>query len=110
MIVTSSWYYAAHIYAYVLLKPDDWKTLCSMASISAPADLATLIANTTSITAILANEAAVRYMVSKCTGDFMASFVASSACLSALDASPYKNIILANKHWAKFLAMVGVTA
>lgn len=98
------------LWAAFVLKSDNWQTLCSKAELSAPADLATLIADTTSITAILAKEVAVRYMVAKCTGDFMAYFVASSDCLSALDASPYKSIVLANRHWAKFLNLVGVTA
>lgn len=97
---------SGNFYAVALFKADEWQTLCSKAGISAPADLATLIADTTSISAILASEDAVKYMVSKCTGDFMASFVASSACLSALNSSPYKSIVTANKHWAKFLAMV----
>lgn len=99
----------ATLWAAFVLKADNWQTLCSKAGLSAPTDLATLIANTTSITAILANKSAVSYMTSKCTGDFMASFVASADCLSALDASPHKDAVLANKHWAKFLAMVGVT-
>lgn len=99
-----------NMFAYFLLMTDDWQALCSKAGISAPSDLATLIADTTSINAILASETAVKYMVNNCTGDFMASFVASSACISALNASPYKSIVLANKHWKKFLAMVGVTA
>lgn len=92
--------------ATFLAKSDDIATLCTKAGLSAPSNLATLIGDTNSITAILANETAVKFMVSKCTGDFMASFVASSACLSALEASPYKSIVTTNYHWAKFLAMV----
>ena len=102
--------YAATFYSVFLTMPDDWQTLCSKAGLSAQTDLATLIADTASIAAILANESAVRHMVSDCTGDFMASFVASADCLSALQSSPYKSTILSNRHWAKFLAMVGVTA
>lgn len=100
----------ATIYCFGFTKADDYATLCSKANISVPSDLATLIADAASIDAILSNETAVKHMVSSCTGDFMASFVASSACLSALDASPHKSVVMANKHWKKFLAMVGVTA
>lgn len=93
------------LYAAALCEADDWTTLCDMAGVSAPADLASLIADTASITAILASEDAVKYMAANCTGDFMASFVTSSACCSALDSSPHKAIVSANCHWAKFLAM-----
>lgn len=103
---TKTQYISYSIKHSFLARADDWQALCSKAGISAPADLATLIANTTSIAAILANADAVKYMVTYCTGDFMASFSASSACRSALDASPYKAIVTANYHWAKFLAML----
>lgn len=89
-----------------LYKADDWKTLCSKAGISAPANLTALISNASSIAAILNNESAVKFMVRKCTGDFMAAFVTSSACMSALASSPYKETVYANYHWSKFLAMV----
>ena len=65
-----------------------------------------LIADTTAISAILSNASAVKFMVKRCTGDFMASFVASSACRSLLESSPYKTIVQSNEHWAKFLGMV----
>lgn len=108
--VPSQGSWAQTVYAVFLVKPDEIATLCSKAGLSTPSDLATLIADTTNIASILANETAVKFMVSKCTGDFMVSFIESSACLSALDASPNKDIVLGNKHWAKFLNMVGVTA
>ena len=102
----SSFVRELYMYNFALCKQDDWLTLCTKAGITAPSDLATLIADTTSIAAILANEEAVKFAVSNCTGDFMVSFVASSACLTALTSSPYESVIRANRHWAKFLAMV----
>ena len=92
-------------YNVFLTKPDDINTLCSKAGV-APTDLETLIADTASITAILNSASAVKFMVKNCTGDFMASFVASSTCLALLETSPYKTLVQSNEHWAKFLAMV----
>ena len=89
-----------------LTAEDDWKTLCRKAGIDAPENLTTLIGDTESIRTILANENAIRYMIANCTGSFMTLFIESSDCLSALEASPYKELIYANKHWSKFLAMV----
>ena len=94
------------VYAVALLKADDITTLCTKAGLTAPTDLATLIADSASIESILNSKDAVGFMTKQCTGDFMASFVESENCLTALDASPYKATIQANEHWAKFLAMV----
>ena len=55
---------------------------------------------------LLSNESAVRYMIYNCTGDFMVSAIKSSVFLTALESSPYKEMVYANEHWAKFLAMV----
>lgn len=93
-------------YNVFLVKADDYNTLADKAGITAPSNLAALIADTDSIRSILNSKAAVNFMIKQCTGDFMASFVQSAACLTALDASPYKATIQANEHWAKFLAMV----
>lgn len=91
-------------YGYALGKPDDWATLCSIAGVTAPADLATLIADTAAITAILSNEEAVLYMTRRCTGDFMMAFVTTAACRTALASSPYSSIVYENEHWNKFLS------
>ena len=80
--------------------------LCAKAGISYPGSLDSLISSTSAISAILNNEDAIKYMAANCTGDFMGAFVTNSACRSALDASPNRLIVISNKHWAKFLAMV----
>lgn len=95
-----------YLYAAVLVKEDDYNALCDKAGVSTYATVDALIADTTAISAILSNETAVRFMCKRCTGDFMALFVASSACISLLESSPYKNIVQTNGHWAKFLGMV----
>ena len=94
-----------YMYDVFLVKADDINTLCEKAGVT-PTDLATLIADTTSITAILNSASAVKFMIKNCTGDFMASFIASADCLALLETSPYKTTIQSNDHWAKFLAMV----
>ena len=90
----------------LLTKPDDWQTLCTKAKVTAPSDLSTLIADTTSLSTIFSNEDAVRFMVAQCTGDFMVSVLNDSSALEALKASPYLNIVVANTHWAKFAMMI----
>ena len=100
----SSW--NAAVFALALFKEDDIEALCAKAGISYPGSLDSLIASTSSISAILNNEDAIKYMAANCTGDFMGAFVTNSACRSALDASPHRVIVNTNKHWEKFLAMV----
>ena len=95
----------AYIYNIYVIKADNYQTLCEKAGITPPADIATLLTNTTSLTAIFNNRDAVNYMARQCTGDFMADAVQSATFKSALSSSPYKNIIENNEHWAKFLAM-----
>ena len=89
-----------------VVKKDNWETLATKAGITANSMDDVL----TNATTLLSNESAVKYMVSFCTGDFMASFVANADCLDALNNSPYADLVFENKHWKKFLAMVGVTA
>ena len=55
---------------------------------------------------LLNNEEAVRYMVKHYTGDFMARALGSEKFLLALESSPYKTIVHANKHWNQFLTML----
>lgn len=97
-----------YIYNSALFKKDDWQTLCSKAGLN-PTDYNnenTLCKDTTAISTILSNQSAVQYMIYNCTGSFMAYFVVRETCLTALNNSPYKTLIQANKHWNKFLNMV----
>ena len=88
------------------VKEDDWTAICDAVGLPIPADLATLMGDAEAFASILSNINAVRTMVSTCTGDFMANAVASETFLAALEASPYKELVYANEHWSKFLAMV----
>lgn len=92
----------ANIYMFALFKNDDIATLASKAGITA-SSITDILTNSSTL---LANESAVNFMCKKCTGDFMASAMASDTFLTALESSPYKNKVYANPHWAKFLAMV----
>lgn len=89
----------------VFVKADDWQTLCEKAGISATS-IATLVADTTKLTTILASKDAVRFMIAQCTGNFMINAVESETFITALNDSPYKTLIQANAHWSRFLAMV----
>lgn len=93
------------IYSFGLLKNDNWQSLCTKAGISTPSDIATLLADSTSLIKIFNSRDAVNYMARQCTGDFMALAVQSSTFKTALQSSRYKSIIESNEHWAKFLAM-----
>ena len=90
------------MYYAFLVKNDDWKTLASKADITASSIDDILINSET----LLSNKDAVEFMIYQCTGDFMASAIQSNTFLTALNNSEFKTIILANKHWNKFLNMV----
>ena len=96
---------SGYFYNIWLTKPDNWQSICTKAGITTPSDITTLLDDTTSLTTIFSNRDAVEYMAKQCTGDFMASAVSSTTFKTALEVSPYKNIIKDNVHWAKFLAM-----
>ena len=93
-------------YNLILLKSDNWSALCSLAGLIAPSTMDELLSNADAVNAILSDKLSVDYMLLNCTGDFMASAVASETFLTALEASPYKDLVYSNEHWAKFLAMV----
>lgn len=95
-----------YCYAVWLYKEDDWESLCTLAGISVPSDIETLLADTDSITAILSKKRCVDTMINHCTGEFMSRAVRNSTFITALNSSPYKTVVQANEHWAKFLAMV----
>lgn len=96
------------VYQVSLVKPDDWQTLCTKAGLDAStyADESALCNDSTAISTILSNESVVNWMLSNCTGSFLAAFVSSSVAMSALDSSTYKTLIQANEHWFKFLSMI----
>ena len=88
-----------------LAKPDDIASLCQYAGLSSQTDPDILVSDTESIAALFNHERALRYMVYSCTGDFMFAAIQSQVFLTALEASPYKELVYANEHWAKFLTM-----
>lgn len=89
------------VYALFLLKEDDWQTLASLAGLS----VSTIDGMLLFSDVLLSNRKAVEFMIKQCTGSFMVSAVKSSVFLGELSISPYKTVILANEHWAKFLTM-----
>ena len=93
------------VYNIFLVKPDNYTKLLEISGINNYSSLEELISDTIAITTILNNEKAVDFMLKQCTGDFMASFIANSNCLTALEDSPYKDLVYENEHWAKFLTM-----
>ena len=98
-------YSEENVYYAFLLKSDDWQTWLSKAGLSA-ASLADVMRDSTALTTLLSSHVATQYMLLQCTGDVMVSAIQSAAFKAALAASPYKDKIYANSHWAKFLAMV----
>ncbi|MGN0712012.1 MAG: hypothetical protein ACI4LO_09630 [Anaerovoracaceae bacterium] len=97
---------SANIYNLFLTKPDDYQTLCAKAGITAPNTIEELIADTEALTAIFNSEAAVKFMVKQCTGDFMVGILNDETVVSILVESPYLNKVIANPHWAKFMMML----
>lgn len=93
-----------NLYALWLYQSDDWQEWLSKADLSV-ASLAAVMADSAALTTLLSSYAATQYMLLQCTGDVMASAIQSSAFLAALAASPYKDKVYANPHWAKFLKM-----
>ena len=90
------------MFALYLFKRDNWRTLARIAGLT-PTTMAALIQNASTI---LANEDAVDYMITKCTGDFMINALMNSTFKTALDSSTYKATILANDFWGKFYGIV----
>ena len=94
------------VYHCSLFKPDyGWETMCSLAGIEGVIDRDEFFSNREKISTVLSNESSVNYMIKRCTGEFMGFALMSSAFLSALASSPYKEKVYANEHWAKFLAL-----
>lgn len=114
--ISSKVYFVSHmgttrtgeIYNMFLVKSDFWQQLCNLANIEVPEDMATLLADSESLSAILRSSVAVDYMLKRCTGDFMVSAVQSSTFIDAMDSSTFYEQIYENEHWSKFLELVGV--
>lgn len=102
---TTNHTYEGNIYDMFICKADDTETLATELSLSNNTT-DTILASSSDINILLGSEKAVRWMCALCTGDFMAKAVQTEAFVTAYVSSPYKSIIDANEHWAKFLAMV----
>lgn len=89
-----------------LFAPDNWQSICTLAGLTPPETMEELLSDSASLAALLASQAAVETMVQICTGDFMASAIASSTFLTALSGSAYESAVRGNEHWAKFLGYV----
>lgn len=98
--------FTLNMYMVVILKPDDWSTLGSIAGITVPLTLEEFVDDSSALETIMNNKDAVNFMIMQCTGDFMASAVQSSTFRNILNNSPYKDLVYANEHWAKFLSMI----
>lgn len=98
------------VHSVAIFKADDWSTLCSKAGITVPATLDELIADTEALTTIFNNEDIVKYMISNCTGDFMAAVIQNKTALQIIRDSQYNSTIYGNEHWNKFLSMAGEVA
>ena len=98
------WYgdVGAYLYHLTIFKPDKIQGLIERANIVATT-INEILDNSE---VILNNESAINYMITQCTGDFMAAAIQSETFLTALNNSPYKTKVYANEHWAKFLNMV----
>ena len=87
-------------YNVTLYKQDEWQELAVKLNLTVT-DAQDLITNHSAT--ILSNEDAVNFMVSRCTGEFMAIAVQDTTFRTALESSPYKDTVTSNEHWAKFL-------
>ena len=89
-----------------LTKADDYATLCEKAGVTAPGTLDELIADSSKLTTIFNNEAAINFMIFKCTGDFMVDVITNGAAMGILRDSLYFNTVIGNPNWAKFITML----
>lgn len=94
------------LYHSFLVKPDDYRKLCSKAGLGVPSSLNALIADTTALATIFNNEDAVKFMVAQCTGDFMVSVCNSATAMAALVNSIAYDYAFENEHWYKFMKMI----
>ncbi|MBR4315203.1 MAG: hypothetical protein IKP66_09865 [Lachnospiraceae bacterium] len=88
------------IYAIGFYKTDDISGLSDYGS-----DIATILSNST---ALFTDTVALNWMVLNCTGDFLISALSNSNFVNVMNSSPNKAILLANEHWARFIALLSV--
>lgn len=68
-------------------------------------DIATILSNATDL---FTDITTLNWMALNCTGDFMISALSNSNFINAMNSSPNKEILLANEHWARFIALLSV--
>ena len=88
------------MYCIGFVKTDDISGLSDYGS-----DISTILNNAVSL---FQDTTALNWMVLNCTGDFMVSALANSNFVNVMNASPNKAVLLANEHWARFIALLSV--
>ena len=68
-------------------------------------DIATILSNATNL---FTDVSALNWMVLNCTGDFMINALSNTNFINAMNTSPNKTILLANEHWARFIALLSI--
>lgn len=94
-------------YIVVLGKPDNVDKLYSLAGVTPKASITELLQDESALTKIFSTQEAVKYAV-RCNGEFMLRALdtilnKNNKFMNALNASSYKNIILQDSHWSKFI-------
>lgn len=89
-----------NIFAIGFVKIDDISGLSQYGS-----DIVTILSNATDL---FEDTQALNYMALNCTGDFMISALSNSNFINAMNSSPNKEILLANEHWARFIALLSI--
>lgn len=88
------------LYSIGFVKTDDLSGLSTYGS-----DIATILSNATNL---FTDVSALNWMVLNCTGDFMISALSNTNFINAMNSSPNKTILLANEHWARFIALLSI--
>ena len=99
----------ANVYGVALVKADDFQTLCNKAGITAPSDIATLVADSYAMQAIMSNEEAVKYLMG-CTGDLMVAICNSGTAMNILANSIAFDYTVSHPVWYKFMKMCPTSA
>lgn len=93
----------------LFFKSDDFATLCSLAGIEAPTNLAALLTNASILRTIFANEDCCKFMVRQCTGDFMHGMLNSPLCITLFLNTMAHKYAVQNEVWTEFMNLYGVT-
>ena len=89
-----------YLYCAGFCKIDDLSGLSDYGS-----DVSTILSNSV---ALFNDTTTLNWMVLNCTGDFMISALANTNFVNVMNTSPNKAILLANEHWARFIALLSV--